>query len=470
MKWLDYKHDKDWSIWEFRAEGTGYPDSEVYHRIHHYPWPDHHPPPFALIPNIMASMRNWLKDPANEKGRRVVVVHCKAGKGRSGTIACSYLVSQEGWKKEDALERFTARRMRPGFGPGVSIPSQIRWVNYVDNWTKTGKVYVERPIEIVEVHAWGLREGVKVTVEGYIEDGRKIKTIHVFKKEERLLVDSPSLPSPESSTSNLTSPSGHLKSPDKPDNKLDHSSVKHVIADGSSIIDSKNQSLSPASRIERAGAEAGGKAVIFRPSSPITVPTSDVCIDLERRNRAPYGWTMVTAVAHVWFNAFFEGLPPAHMIQGDDIKRQASDTGVFEIEWEAMDGIKGSSRKGTRALDKLAVVWRAVKSPDEEKLGGIAAEGAPLAKVITQPGPGEEVPEAKPADWKGADVQDDAKLDKHLGLRLQNPTSPDVSRASSVMATANGDKEVSGDAKGKKHAGQDYEEEVAKVKTHGMDT
>ena len=464
MKWLDYKHGKNWSIWEFRAEGTGYPDSEVYDRIHHYPWPDHHPPPFALVPNIMASMRNWLKEDTPEQTKRVVVVHCKAGKGRSGTMACSYLVSQEGWTKEDALARFTARRMRPGFGPGVSIPSQLRWVNYVDTWAKTGKVYVERPVEIVEVHAWGLREGVKVAIEGFFEEGRKIKSLHIFKKEERLIVEDNSTPSSRNNIKDiLTSPSGSVKLPSKSSTKLDSSNVKHTTTDGSALIDSNKEDLHPASAIERMGTEAGGKAVIFRPSSRIIVPTSDVCIDLERRNRAPYGWTMVTSVAHVWFNVFFEGLPPPSMVQGDAAERR-SDRGVFEIEWDAMDGLKGSSRKGTRAMDKIAVVWRALESSDEVPA---AAESALPAKIITEPKPGEEVPETQPADWKGGDVQDDTKTDKKLGIRLQSPGSADVSRASTIQGVSIGS-ESEGEGEGKK-GGKDYEDEIATVKTHGLD-
>lgn len=73
LKFLDTKHGKNWRIWEFRAEGTGYKDEEVYNRIFHAPFPDHHPPPFALIPATVASMRNHLK--GNKEA--VVVVHCK---------------------------------------------------------------------------------------------------------------------------------------------------------------------------------------------------------------------------------------------------------------------------------------------------------------------------------------------------------------------------------------------------------
>src|SRR5436190_7432816 len=79
--------------------------------------------------------------------------------------------------------------MRPGFGQGVSIPSQLRWVDYVHQWTRNGKIYVERSVEILELHAWGLKDGVKVAIEGFVDEGKTIKTFHVFKRDERLIVD-----------------------------------------------------------------------------------------------------------------------------------------------------------------------------------------------------------------------------------------------------------------------------------------
>lgn len=408
MKFLDLKHNSDWAIWEFRAEGTGYPDSEVYGRIHHYPWPDHHPPPFALIPNIVASMRNWLKHPEDGKGR-VAVVHCKAGKGRSGTVACSYLISEEGWKVEDALSRFTARRMRQGFGAGVSIPSQLRWVGYVDRWTRSGKVYLERQVEILEIHIWGLREGVKVAVEGFVDEGKTVKTFHVFKKSERMMVDSDSSKIAEFNTNNRVSPPKPVDSP-------------ATSMSGRLSGSSTPQSYSPTDG--EPGYEPGGPAVIFRPSKRIILPSNDVNIDFERRNRARYGWTLVTAVAHVWFNAYFEGLPKDACELSHEGGSKSS--GIFEIDWEAMDGIKGSLRKGTRALDRIAVVWKAI---------GVQTT------TVRQPELGEEVPEVQPADWKQGGKPLEGTT-KDLGLRLEGPGSAAISKASSLKSVVEPGKEM----------------------------
>ena len=413
VKFLDSKHGKNWSIWEFRAEGTGYPDSEVYGRIRHYPWPDHHPPPFALVPNIMASMRNWLKDSETQKDERVVVVHCKAGKGRSGTVACSYLISEEGWNKEDALTRFTTRRMRAGFGAGISIPSQLRWVGYVDQWTKISKIYVERQIEILEVHVWGLRDGVKVAIEGFVDEGKTIKTFHQFKKHERLVVDATA-----QNNSTFADLAG-LKSEGtvgKPRSKTVH---------GSNLID-ESQADKQALELSGADHDVGGSAVIFRPSTRVVLPTSDICIDFERRNRARYGYSMVTAVAHVWFNAYFESLRTGV----ETTLRRPPSSGIFEIEWDAMDGIKGSSRKGIRALDRVAVVWKAI---DTEKESGVSPQ------IITEPPIGEAVPESQAADWRTGEGGG-TKQGKDLGLRLESPGpgSERPSRANSVKSSRSG--------------------------------
>lgn len=478
VKFLDDRHGENWAIWEFRAEGTGYPDELVYNRIRHYPWPDHHPPPFQLVPMIMASMRNWLSGNnldadrsvavddyesklaskvlhalKDKKDKRVIVVHCKAGKGRSGTMACSYLISECGWTPEQALARFTERRMRPSFGPGVSIPSQLRWISYVDRWTKGGKKYVDRQIEVVEIHAWGLRNGVKLAVEGYVDQGKKIKVFHTFTKKERQIVEG-NAPGgsgmmdmvyemagygPEATTeekestgnggttggsSNLkTSPVDNITLPGTDSNQISAKKSPKLISPISrtpSTIPTKSKTSSdPSSTLppdNNTDPEPGGMAVIFKPHKPIYLPNSDVNVTIERRNRAPksVGLTMVTAVAHVWFNSFFEG-------NGPEQDGTPDDAGVFEIEWDKLDGIKGSSQKGSRAADRIAVVWRAI--PPES--GGRVI-------VVDEPRIDTQVPQMQPADWKGGNNEDPEK-EKHLGLRVESPESEDVSKASSVI-------------------------------------
>ncbi|KAI5464951.1 hypothetical protein BGZ63DRAFT_379067 [Mariannaea sp. PMI_226] len=496
VNFLDSKHGQDWAIWEFRAEGTGYPDDAVYNRIRHYPWPDHHPPPFRLIPLIMASMRNWLhggglddthpRSPADGKGlaedkalreerrkKRVVVVHCKAGKGRSGTASCSYLIAEEGWKPEDALARFTERRMRPKFGAGVTIPSQLRWISYVDRWTRNGKKYIDRSIEIVEIHVWGLRSGVKINIEGFADEGKRIQVLHTFQKSERIIIDSTEpeegslsdliwemagytvskvKTSPEDAdlakitnppgkgtstetagddqgTSKLSKTMGRATSIKKRGTDLLHRvsvSAPKQHPDEKSKAKAANKDSASSSKSDVNGEsdpEPGGMAVILKPTEPVQIPNSDVNIAVERRNKThkSMGLTMVTAVAHVWFNTFFEG-------QGPEQHGKPLNSGIFGIEWNAMDGIKGSSRKGTRAFDRMAVVWRTAGTSGEE-----IEDQIERGEIVVEPGEDEPVPQTTAANWQGTGQIGSGYLERDLGLRVQSPDSAGVSKASSIM-------------------------------------
>lgn len=476
---------------------------------------------------IMASMRSWLHEEdthssktkhdakadkgkevgkTDGKSKRVVVVHCKAGKGRSGSMTCSYLISECGWKAEDALARFTERRMRPTFGAGVSIPSQLRWISYADRWTRGGKKYVDREVEVLEIHVWGLRHGVKVNVEGFADEGKKIKVLHTFKKEERFIVqgdapggggvmdllgdawsptdendeiledadyneivgddkkgsDSSNNASKDSSpargkskkssrASQLLSgspardPSVKKASKSKTINPADFAAASETSSPSGSSLNVPNKntsqpSLSHASTFADTN-EPGGMAVIFKPTSPIRISNSDVNVSLERRNRAPasLGLTMVTAVAHVWFNVFFEG-------RGPEQDGRADESGVFEIDWDKMDGIKGSSRKGTRAADRISVVWRVVGT------------NGPLPEV-KEPGEGSPVPEMRPADWKG-EKGEDPDADRRLGLRAETSASASVSKASSVKSN-----EGAGGKEGEASAKESDDESLSGVKS-----
>ncbi|KAF7300639.1 Phosphatases II [Mycena chlorophos] len=189
-RFLESRHGKNFWVFNFCPIRENSYDAAFFEgRVSRYPFPDHHAPPLAFMPLVAREIANWL-DGAPE---RVAVLHCKAGKGRSGTMACTYLLSLERppkpkaqhiaeateWAQihaedmlqsvehvEDAstsasippdtaatatpssditansddavkaiLELHTSKRMKPAGAnekpkQGVSIPSQRRWLHY----------------------------------------------------------------------------------------------------------------------------------------------------------------------------------------------------------------------------------------------------------------------------------------------------------------------------------------------------
>jgi len=88
-------------------------------------WPDHHPPSLDHLIKIVQAIDMWLHSHSDN----VAVIHCKAGRGRTGTVICCYLIHLGMFTiAEDALEFFASRRSKILLG--VTSPSQIRYTNY----------------------------------------------------------------------------------------------------------------------------------------------------------------------------------------------------------------------------------------------------------------------------------------------------------------------------------------------------
>lgn len=173
---LDANHASQYKVFDFRAEGAGYSDADWNNRVSHFPFVDHHPPSFRLLPRIVDAMHEHLSSLPNA----TVVVHCKAGKGRSGLSVCSYLVSYQHMAESDARALFTAKRMREGFGEGVSIPSQRRYLRYVETWARKNRTYKDQNVKIESIVVTNLRSGCRLAIRGFKNDGASIETLHDF--------------------------------------------------------------------------------------------------------------------------------------------------------------------------------------------------------------------------------------------------------------------------------------------------
>ena len=102
---------------------------------------DHNAMPlFCLVP-FLRSAALWL----DHSPEHCIAVHCKAGKGRTGMLICAYLVySGTCATAEEALRLFGERRTTNG--KGVTIPSQMRYVQYAKQLEQiTGGAAAELP-------------------------------------------------------------------------------------------------------------------------------------------------------------------------------------------------------------------------------------------------------------------------------------------------------------------------------------
>ncbi|XP_007032652.2 PREDICTED: phosphatidylinositol 3,4,5-trisphosphate 3-phosphatase and protein-tyrosine-phosphatase PTEN1 isoform X1 [Theobroma cacao] len=122
---LEMRHQGHYKIYNLCIE-EDYDPLHFHGRVEKFPFDDNHVPSLQMMKLFCESVHSWLSnDPKN-----IAVIHCMAGKGRTGLMVCAYLV-YSGMLAEEALQLYAQKRTTNN--EGVSIPSQRRYVGYWEN-------------------------------------------------------------------------------------------------------------------------------------------------------------------------------------------------------------------------------------------------------------------------------------------------------------------------------------------------
>lgn len=287
-----------WHIWNLRGEGPGYSRVEDDNWSYH-PFPDHLPPSITLLNDIVKAIDSFLRASPNN----VALIHCKEGKGRSGTVCCAYLMyeaKQRGvyMTVDEAIAAFTRRRMRKHFGNGVSILSQVRYLHY---W----KRYLQFSPEM----------------------RANCSLYHVFKcapfnvENSRLAKITIVKPTPMAALSKLNL-------------------CTYVERDqGLEVTPLFTETLLLAKM------KGGSTCLDLQVNIPIASHVKDVRVSFERQ----------LVLSYAWFNLYFEslsGFRPLPTDGPDTVSR------TLTLTWEQFDGYKGTKcNRAIRLFDRVDVEW-----------------------------------------------------------------------------------------------------------------
>ena len=78
-QFLEQKHPEQYKV--YNLSNRTYDETRFKGQVVSYSWEDHHPPTIYLLFKICYDIYEYLKDTQN-----VAVIHCNAGKGRTGTL------------------------------------------------------------------------------------------------------------------------------------------------------------------------------------------------------------------------------------------------------------------------------------------------------------------------------------------------------------------------------------------------
>ncbi|XP_012683113.1 putative tyrosine-protein phosphatase TPTE isoform X2 [Clupea harengus] len=130
-RFLDTKHLDHYKVYNLCSE-KGYDPQFFHYRVERVLIDDHNVPSLEDMLKYTVSVRDWM----SEDSRNVIAIHCKGGKGRTGTLVCTWLIDSDQFESaEESLDYFGERRTDKSMSSkfqGVETPSQSRYVGYYE--------------------------------------------------------------------------------------------------------------------------------------------------------------------------------------------------------------------------------------------------------------------------------------------------------------------------------------------------
>ncbi|XP_040589454.1 phosphatidylinositol 3,4,5-trisphosphate 3-phosphatase TPTE2-like isoform X2 [Mesocricetus auratus] len=170
-RFLDAKHPNHYQVYNLCSENS-YDPKYFHYRVRRVMIDDHNVPTLEEMLLFSKEVNDWL----TQHPENVVAIHCKGGKGRTGTMVCACLIASEvALNAKESLYFFGERRTDKSSSSkfqGIETPSQNRYVKYFEKlkvsyqWIlPSRKILVIKRFIVYSIHGVGKGDGSDLEIQ-----------------------------------------------------------------------------------------------------------------------------------------------------------------------------------------------------------------------------------------------------------------------------------------------------------------